>query len=381
MIKAEVLHPSQLRPEGVRRWRAWCEADPRFGNPLLGPEFAQAVGAVRPDARVAVLSQDGAPAGYFAYNLRAGCLARPIGAPFSDYHAVISAPGRLLRGGAILSAANLAAFRYGALVDPDGAFEGVRAQDHGYMMRLGEGGAEAYLDGLRNADPKRFKNWRRLTNKLEREVGAVELVGPDHDQAAFDLLISWKRDQLVRSGLHDFMGPAWAGQLMQSLFERREGPMQGLMVTLRAGGRVVAGHFGVAANGHYHSWIASMDPDGGAWSPGQTLLFQAIAAMPRLGLHTYDLAKSHGHYKAPFCTTTQTVLEGTAVAATPAGRLQACAESAWSLAGKAAPAATRLRRRLDHITDIELSAAGRVKSLLEAVAAQRIRRRVADQDA
>jgi CelD/BcsL family acetyltransferase involved in cellulose biosynthesis len=378
MIKSEVLHPSRLSDDDMGQWRAWCAAEPLFGSPLLGPEFAQAVGDLRADARVAILREDGRTAAYLAFHDRHGGLARPIGAPFCDYQAMICRPGVRLDGAEALEAAGLSAFRYNALIDPQASFSGVQGRDQGFLIRLGEGGPEAYLQALRDGDGKRFKNWRRLTNKLEREVGPVEVVGPDYDPAAFELLMTWKRDQLRRSGLHDFTAPLWAARLMRSLFERREGRLQGMMVTLRAGGRVMAGHFGVVADGHYHSWIASIDPDAGGLSPGQSLLFHAVVAMPRMGLHTYDLATSHAHYKAPFCTQRIGVVEGTAVSGTAAGRRQARAESAWSLISRAAPVAGRLRRRLDHLAAIELSTFGRVKGVIGAVAAQGRRRAEAE---
>ena len=54
MIEANVLHPSELAAEDVAAWRDWQARTPAFGNPLLGPDFACAVGGVRDDARVAL---------------------------------------------------------------------------------------------------------------------------------------------------------------------------------------------------------------------------------------------------------------------------------------------------------------------------------------
>ncbi len=379
MIEAEVLHPSRLAAGDRAAWLAWCAATPAFGSPLLGPDFAEAVGAVREDARVAVLRRGGAAAGFLAYHARPSGYARPIGSPFSDYHALITPPGAPIGGAWALAAAGVSAYRFSALVDPYGCFAAVPGEaDEGYVMRLGEGGAEAYAEQLRQANPKRFKNWRRLENKLEREVGPVTMVGPDHDVAAYDLLMDWKRAQLKRTGLHDFLAADWTRTLMRSLFETRDGDFQGMMITLRAGDRVIAGHFGVRLGDVFHPWIASIDPQGGTWSPGQTLLSQAIRVMPRLGLSSYDLAASHGHYKAPFCLDRVPVREGSAVAATAAGRRQGRREDAWSRASRAAPAVGKLRRRMDHVASVELSMGGRMRGLLQAVAAQGRRGRGAD---
>ena len=45
MLRLEVLRPSELSDADIGAWRALCAARPHFRNPLLGPDFAIAVGA------------------------------------------------------------------------------------------------------------------------------------------------------------------------------------------------------------------------------------------------------------------------------------------------------------------------------------------------
>ncbi len=112
----------------------------------------------------------------------------------------------------------------------------------------------------------------------------------------------------------------------------------------------------------------------GAWSPGQLFLLRAIAAMPELGLRTYDLGPGHDHYKRPYALTTRMIGEGKMTAAGPRGRAAGASEKVWSLAGahRAGPVG-RLRRRLDLIATTELSLAGRAKGLAGAIAARALR--------
>jgi CelD/BcsL family acetyltransferase involved in cellulose biosynthesis len=370
MLSAEIFHPADLPTAEIAAWRGLCDTRPDFASPLLGPDFAAAVGAVRADARVAVLRRDQRTVGFLAYHQRPGGLARPIGAPLSDYHALVAEEGVGI--GEALAAAGLAAFRFSGLVDPARAFAGLdAAQKDAFVIAL-DGTAEDYLEALRAASAKRFKNYRRLDHKLDREVGELRIVAPDTDQGAFDQLIGWKRDQLARTGGQDFLRPAWTRDLMAGLFERRDGDFQGLMVNLYAGDRLVAGHFGVRLGQTYHPWIASTDPELAAWSPGQIFLLRAIAAMPDLGLTTYDLGPGHEHYKRPYALSTRTLSEGVATAASPRGRAALAAEAAWALAGahRAGPV-SRLRRRLDAIATVELSLAGRARGLAAALASRR----------
>ena len=101
----DVTRPSDLSALEQAAWRAFQAASPAFGDPLFGFDFALAVGAVRDDAHVAVYRRGGRIVGFLAHHRRPSGFARPIGAPFCDYHALISAPGEAIDGARALAAA------------------------------------------------------------------------------------------------------------------------------------------------------------------------------------------------------------------------------------------------------------------------------------
>ncbi|PVM87845.1 GNAT family N-acetyltransferase [Caulobacter radicis] len=373
MLDVETLHPSELAPADVALWRAYAQAQPALAGPLLGPDFALAVGKVREDARVAVIRRGGETIGFLAHHRRPGGVARAIGAPLSDYHGLVAKPGVEIDAAQVLRAADLAVFRYTGLVDPANAFQ-VEPAIPAYVIDT-QGDATAYLEAVRSGSPKKIKNYRRLDNKLDREMGQVTLKAADDSQEAFDQLIAWKREQIERTGVHDFLRPQWTRDLFQMLFERRDGDFRGLMINLYAGGQLVAGHFGVRQGAIYHPWIASTNPAFGAWSPGQIFFMRAIAAMPELGLTRYDLGPGADHYKHSYGLSQTLIADGAATAASMAGRVAGSVEGVWALAGAngAGPVA-RLRRRMDIIASTELTMGGRVKGLVDAVAAQGKRR-------
>ena len=379
MLNARTVHPSDLSVDEIAVWEGLVAAQPAFGNPLLGPDFAQAVGAVREDARVTVYRYGDRVVGFLPHHRRPGGLGRPLGAPLSDYHGLIAGPDAGLTQAEALSLAGLSAYRFTGLVDPHGVFAGTaQGEATGYAVSLDQT-AEDYLERLRGASPKRFKNWRRLDSKLEREVGPVRIESSD-DPAVYEQIMDWKREQLIRTGVADFLRPDWTRQLLAG-FAAARGPLRGLTLTLWAGETIAAGHFGVMQNGWYHPWVASTNPDLGEYSPGQTFLMRAIAAMPGLGMTTYDLGPSHDHYKRHYAAPAQTVGEGTAAASTPAGRLAGGRERVWTMAGaRREGMVASLRRRLDAIAVTELSAAGRLRGFVEAVAAQPRRRRAVESE-
>ena len=124
MLTADTYHPSDLTQADIATWREICASNTAFASPLMGPDFALAVGAVRPDTRVTVFRWPGRTAGFLAYQLRPGSLARPIGAPLADYHGLVARDGLLIDEA--LVAAGLSAYRCSGLVDPNHAFRGTQ---------------------------------------------------------------------------------------------------------------------------------------------------------------------------------------------------------------------------------------------------------------
>lgn len=368
MLHAEILRPGELSREQLAAWVAFQSGTPAFASPLLSPEFAQIVAQFRSDAAVAVYSRSGRTVGFLAHHRRPGGMARPIGATWSDYHALIAEPGQRIDAAEALSAAGLSAYRFTSLVDPDGRFEPSIHAGHDSYRIAHDGDGDAYWEGLRAASPKRFKNLRRLEHKLEREVGEITLTAPDHDPEAFAHLIAWKRDQFGRTGLHDVLGGGWSQAMMRALFETTDAPLQGLMLTLRVAGRPVAGHFGVRQGGAFHPWIAAFDPALSAYSPGMIFMGHAIGAMSGLGLKSYDLSAGHDHYKKPFASEVVSVTAGTQRTAA----MEALRDTAWGLTdrllGPRAEMVRKVRRRFDHIAAAELSFGGRVRGLAAALA-------------
>lgn len=373
-IEVEVISADRLSDGDAARWRTLQHVEPAFANPLFGPDFFRAVGHVRRDARVAIFRRGSETAGFLAFHARPGGFARPIGAPFSDYQAFVSKRDIAISGRHALQLAGISAFRFNGMVDPHGLFGPSDGEGgDGFAIQL-NGDAAAYLEEVRAGSPKRFKNYRRLEHRLEREIGPLRLVADDTSLETFETILGWKSDQFRRTGLQDVLRPEWTARLMRDLFATREGAMGGLMMTLYAGDTLIAGHFGVRANGVYHPWVASANPGLAAYSPGQAFLSHAIAAMPQLDLHVYDLGPGHDHYKRHYANVKRAVGAGLVTAQGTAGALASSGEKAWSATGLSRiRALNKVRRRLDHISTVDPSLTGFARGLAEAAAGSRIR--------
>lgn len=373
-IRVDITTGAGLAPSDAEAWREIQAVEPAFANPLFGPDFFSAVGRVREDARVAIFRRGAQAVGFLPYHARAFGLARPIGAPFSDYQALVSKGDIGLSGRDALRLAGLSAFRFNGMVDPHALFgPPSESGTDCYAMRL-DGDADAYLEEVRAGSPKRFKNYRRLEHRLEREIGPLRMVADDASAAVFNQIMTWKSEQFRRTGLQDVLRPDWTKSLMRDLFETREGPMRGLMMTLYAGDVLIAGHFGVRSATTFHPWVASANPNLAAYSPGQAFLGHAIAAMPQLDLKVYDLGPGHDHYKRHYANVRRTVGAGLVTASGPLGRIAGAGEGAYQASGLSRVGAVdKVRRRLDHIAAVDPSLTGLGRGLAEAARGMRKR--------
>jgi CelD/BcsL family acetyltransferase involved in cellulose biosynthesis len=237
-----------------------------------------------------------------------------------------------------------------------------------------EATAGAYLEALWRGSGNRLKNYRRYRRSLEKAAGPLRVVGDDRDPQAFERLIGWKREQFERTGLHDFLAVPWAAALMRGLFAERTEMFAGQMISLYAGSRLVAAHFGARQGGWFHPWISAFDPDLKAHSPGTVHQVEAIAAMTGLGLHTYDLGPGEDHWKQQFTNGGEVIGLGLAVAPNFAGALARSSDRFWALPPlRDAALVGRLRNRMDQIAALELTLGGRVQGAAYALTTQRRR--------
>jgi CelD/BcsL family acetyltransferase involved in cellulose biosynthesis len=381
MVQAYSLPPDRLAARDIEAWRALIAKAPEFQNPILGPDFARQVARVRDDVRIGVFCGPDGPIGFLPHHRRPDGLLRPIGAPLSDYHALIADKDFPISIGQAVQMLSGQAFQFTGLIDPHNMRDStVNSARQGYQIRL-ERPTDEYLEAIRSESPKKFKNFRRLDSKLGREVGELRVEGGAASPEVFNTLLRWKREQFRRTGGQDVFRPAWIRQLLTNLFDIREGDFRAQTICLYAGETLVAGHFGIRQGDFFHPWIASTNEDLAPYSPGQVYFLRTIAAMPDLGLRIYDLGPSHDHYKRPFCLDEVEIVRGVARPERLASNGNRVADQFWAGQDETSGSITgRIRRRLDAIAVVDQSLTGRVVGFCEALLAQRHRRDSGDQE-
>lgn len=366
MIHADTYDLNALSSADQADWRALAQGP--FASPLLQPEFAGLVAQVRDDVRISVFRKGQECPGFLAYHKRPARLARSLAAPFSDVQALVCAPDFMATGQEALKAAGLRAFQFDALLDPYGVF-GTAPGDVQEAHVIAPGAdVDAFLEQQRALHAKRFKNHRRLARQMERDCGSVSFTAPDMDDEALFCLLGWKQAQYRTTGRHDVLAADWVQKLMRLAHVTTTGGVRGLFVSLRVKGRLVAGLFGVRSDTVFNPWIAAYDPAYAAWSPGQQVLHELIAAMPSLGLERCDIGSDHDHYKKYYAAEAMPVKSALITAPGRDLGITRARSLLWSAAERtpAAPLALKVRRRLNQISAVELDTAHRISGLVRA---------------
>ncbi len=369
--ECSVKRVSELTKADEAQWTELCDSDFQYGSPLLSPEFAKRVGNVRSDVRCILVRQDGKLVAVLAVHQRGFGHIRPVGAPFCDYSGPLIAAGANLTVQDIVTLAGYASFRSSSVVSRD-AYHSNTKDDGSYIIRLQGQSSKDYLESRRMLHAKRFKNFRRLMSKLERDFGKIEFVCGAPDEADLGTLFKWKSQQFKREGLLDVISAKNSRSILDAFgtngFDDKS-KFGGFMTGLKINGRLITAHFGLRKGADFHPWISAYDPEFTDYGPGVLLLYRVIEEMGHMGLETYDLADGHSSYKNYFAEPERFVTDVVVNAPTLMGTMQSAGFNSWDYLGARNPAsaAARLRRRLDHANVCESSWLARGKDIVTAL--------------
>lgn len=374
-MRVSEIRPGELSDSERALWAGFVQTDGAPAGAYTGWQFATVVGDVRQDARVAVIEDGEGVLAFLPYHRRPMGLARPIGAPFSDYHGPVVRPGAALDLPAALRALGLSAYMHTALPAPeggDGACRPVFGEEQAYVAEVGSDG-EAYLTACKEEHKTRFRGFQKRMRKAERERGPVEMLVGDRGQDIYDFTIGFKRRQYRLTGKHDVLGPKWAQEMFQRLREWDEPDFGLRLASMRIGGQLAAGELCLLGNGVLHSWIAAYDPEFSNVAPGIQLIGALLVGAPGIGASSVDFGTTEADYKQIFSTPRGRYLEGACCAAGAAGAARRATLEAWRAAERAplGPVSTfagKLRRRSAQIAAVETALPGRARGIVAALA-------------
>lgn len=330
-----------LDAEHVRAWTELLARHPQHRRAFLAPGYCRAVAAGNPNLRVAILRRDGRVVGVLPFQLKAGVLgtlgvAEPVAGAMSDYFGLVAEPGLRVDVAQLLGRLGLGAMEFSHLDETQMAFGlAGEAPRTGLRTVIGPSG-EAFWQQLRVADKKLVVDTERRERKLAAEHGALEFeLESSRQEADLAALIALKCSQYTRTGKQHapLFDPANVA-LLHRLARREDPDCSGLLSVLRAGGRLVAAHFGLRCFDTLHYWFPVYDEAFHAYSPGRILLKQVILAGTDAGIRVIDRGEGDTPAKRDFANEEHLYYRGLWTAPALRGQVARLAMStAWRLGG------------------------------------------------
>ena len=309
-MKVTSVSPRELGPSEISAWRRLQAGSSWLSSPYLAPEFAQAVGHARDDARVAVIEDGARVVGFFAHQARPDGRGEPVGAGICDAQAVIAAPGLDCDARWLIRQCGLDSWRFDHLRTEQPGFASFHDVVHRVPTLDLRGGFEVFRGAVRAVSKDVLAQVARRRRKLGREVGPVVTEWDEGADDAFEALARWKSGQYASLGTWDRFAVGWIRVVLDRL-RATEGPgCAGTLATTRAGGHLVAVHFGLVGAAGLSWWFPAYCPDLAQYSPGLILLLDLAEASCDFGMPQLDLGRGEHGYKMRVATDNYTVAEG-----------------------------------------------------------------------
>lgn len=297
----DVLRPTEITASLRADWRALQAADADVAGPFFAPEWAGAVERARGGVRIAVQYDAQGLAAVLPIG-RGRFTAGAPGGPLADYDGLIARRGAEVDMPGLLMAMGVARYDFAhAPASQPMLAAGMRGRGVSWRVDAGRGWA-AYQATLKSRKSDLVRDVGKRLRRIEREVGPVEFRFADADANAFAAMLRWKREQYAATRQTDVLARPWTQRLLGELSETRGDVFGGLFSTLRAGDQLLAGHFGLYANGVLHAWFIAHDTAFARFSPGMVLMGELTRALCEgAGWREFDLGSGDYAFKARLC--------------------------------------------------------------------------------
>jgi len=296
-VQISVVRPGELGPSEIATWHSMQRQTGSLASPFLCPEFAIAVGSLRPGARVAVLAEGPTIVGFFPFERRRLRIGVPIGAGLTDCQGLIHSPGLEWDARALLRACNMSVWQFDHLVEGQRPFERYAVTvAPSPVIDLTDGFA-AYQEKLRTKSSKFCRELARKARKLERDAGEVRFVVDSRDSVGLAALMSWKSDQFRRTGWINIFDRSWIVDLVDSIFNTHNDRFGGVLSLMYAGEALVSAQLDIQFDHLVAGWFAAYDRRFSRQSPGLIHTLRKAEVTAPLGVHMIDMGKGAERYK------------------------------------------------------------------------------------
>lgn len=310
--RIELVRPQDLTAHDESMWSAIVAARPDLSGPYFDIRYVKAIGPGVPHAGVARFYEGDKVAGYFAWQKRGKTLL-PMGAPLSDYHAVIAAEGFTPDFDGLMKATGTKRLEFQGWVGED-TVAGTRL-----TRRLADAtaGYDAWWTAQNAQHHKFFKNVGRCQRNVEKDFGGFAFTWEQVTPELMDWVIGLKREQYKKTGMHDVFGCGWTRAMLDALAQSDDTDFGLRAGVFRHDGRLVAVEIALVQADEVHLWFPAYDPAYARYSVGILLTVAIIKNTESLGLKRFDFGTGGEDYKSPMTIAGDTCYDGERVLAVP----------------------------------------------------------------
>lgn len=304
------VSPADLGRREISTWARLQEADRFLGSPFFRPEFSLAVGAVRSDARVAVLEREHGVVGFLPYQRARRRVGEPIGGERSNYQGVIAERDLEWDARHLIRGCGLQIWKFHHLITSQAQFERFYLfVDSSPQIELA-GGFETYARRLEARGSHVLRRLRQQIRRIEREVGPLTFEPHDPAPETLHQMMRWKSDQYRRTNSVDRFASRWNVELLERIHATQADGFRGMLPTLYAGDQLIAVAMCMRSRNVLHWWFPTYNQALATYSPGMLLLLMLAQQGAAMGIETIDLGRGPASYKDRLATTHAQVAEG-----------------------------------------------------------------------
>lgn len=316
-MRLETIHPKDLGATERDLWRAHQRVRPELASPYLTPEWALLVGEARADARVCII--DGGK-GFFGAQRLSPFAAMGLGAPISDYQAVVSSEPLGVRAAMLCRALNVG--RIDLTHVPHGGAPITVAGEDGSWIAETHSSRDLNEAGLKQRRAEFVRRADRKMRKLARDKAEPFFRAHTAPTPHFDTMLAWKNAQLQRSGQPQIWNAPWVRQVLERCTDTQTSHFAGITFTIEVEDQLVAAAFCLKSARVLHFWILAHDKDFDSYSPGVQLARWIIGWAADNGIAEVDFGPGDYQYKRQLSTGQRMLGYGVIAGASASGLLR-----------------------------------------------------------
>jgi CelD/BcsL family acetyltransferase involved in cellulose biosynthesis len=215
--KVEVIAARDANDEIEKGWRDLRARNPSLWSPYFDFRMFHALSDLAPQSKLAVVSRSGVIVALLPFQGKKGGLARPLGAPLSDQHALIQAQSTTIDLADLIPAMGMSGFVFSGLrTEVRGALKSQMAMCH--VADLSDG-LDSYLAWRKANWNDQVKKNERRKRQGERQWGPMRIeVACPKTSSHFDTLMALKQAKYLETNRHNVLAVPWINAYLRNLY-------------------------------------------------------------------------------------------------------------------------------------------------------------------